>query len=53
MFRSLPQSFATDDRALELAKIAVDRGYDLQLIPVQRWFIYLLFEHSKNIKNQR
>jgi uncharacterized protein (DUF924 family) len=53
MFRSLPQAFATDDRAIELAKLAVDRGYDLQLIPVQRWFIYLPFEHSENIKNQR
>lgn len=52
IFRSTPQAFATDDRALEIAKYAIDRGYDRQLLPVQRWFVYLPLEHSENLKDQ-
>lgn len=53
MFRDSPQSFATDEKALETAKYALKQGYDIQLLPVQRWFIYLPFEHSENLEHQR
>jgi uncharacterized protein (DUF924 family) len=53
MFRNTPQAFATDPQALAAAETAVNKGYDQQLITVQRWFIYLPFEHSENIQHQQ
>jgi uncharacterized protein (DUF924 family) len=53
MFRDTPQAFATDWEALSLAQHATNKGYDRRLLAVQRWFIYLPFEHSENIDDQR
>lgn len=53
MFRGTPQAFATDSAALAAAQYAVAQGFDKQLLPVQRWFIYLPFEHSENLEHQR
>ncbi|NJL83123.1 MAG: DUF924 domain-containing protein [Chloroflexaceae bacterium] len=52
LFRHQPQAFATDEKALALAKFAVSQGYDHQLLPVERWFIYLPFEHSESLSDQ-
>ena len=52
MFRGTPKSFATDAKALSVGKSAVDQGCDRALLPVQRWFIYLPFEHSENLADQ-
>lgn len=52
MFRGTPQAFATDWQALSAAQYAIAQGYDRQLLPVQRWFIYLPFEHSENLDHQ-
>lgn len=52
MFRGTPKSFATDAKALFVAQGAVERGSDRALLPVQRWFIYLPFEHSENLADQ-
>lgn len=52
MFRGQPQAFATDPQALAAAQYAVERGFDQQLLPVQRWFVYLPFEHSENLEHQ-
>lgn len=52
IFRQQPQSFATDAQALELAKYAICQEFDCRLFPVQRWFIYLPFEHSENLTHQ-
>ncbi len=52
MFRGQPQAFATDPQALSYAKYAVAQGFDKQLLPLQRWFIYLPFEHSENLADQ-
>ena len=52
MFRGTPKSFATDVKALFVAQGAVERGCDRALLPVQRWFIYLPFEHSENLADQ-
>ena len=52
MFRGTPRSFATDGSALDTARAAVSRGFDQTLLPVQRWFLYLPFEHSENLEDQ-
>ncbi|HAZ44539.1 MAG TPA: DUF924 domain-containing protein [Cyanobacteria bacterium UBA11369] len=52
IFRGEPKAFATDSQALSAAKHAVNRGFDRELLPVQRWFIYLPFEHSENLADQ-
>jgi uncharacterized protein (DUF924 family) len=52
MFRGTPKSFATDAKALSVAQSAVGKGSDRALLPVQRWFIYLPFEHSENLADQ-
>ena len=48
MFRGQPQAFATDPQALAYAKHAVTNSFDRELLPIQRQFIYLPFEHSEN-----
>lgn len=53
MFRGTPQAFATDPQALAAAQHAVANSFDLELLMVQRWFIYLPFEHSENLAHQR
>jgi uncharacterized protein (DUF924 family) len=53
MFRGKPEAFRSDAQALDLAQYAVKQQYDRQLLPVQRGFIYLPFEHSENLADQR
>ncbi|MES1024740.1 DUF924 family protein [Gloeocapsa sp. BRSZ] len=53
IFRGTPQAFATDTAALAAAQYAVAQGFDRELLNVQRWFIYLPFEHSENLEHQR
>ena len=53
LFRETPQAFATDWEALSTAHQAIAQGYDRKLLNVQRWFVYLPFEHSENIDHQR
>jgi len=53
MFRSTPRAFAADARALALARDAVGQGFDAVLLPVQRWFVYLPFEHAEDLGAQR
>ncbi|MBW4636399.1 MAG: DUF924 domain-containing protein [Iphinoe sp. HA4291-MV1] len=53
VFRDTPEAFATDWEALSTAQHAVAQGYDQKLLPVQRWFVYLPFEHSENLEHQR
>ena len=52
MYRGQPQAFATDSQALALARYAVSKEYDRVLLPVQRWFIYLPYEHSESLEDQ-
>lgn len=53
MFRGLPRAFATDGHALQAARHAVERGYDRGMLPVERLFTYLPFEHSESLDDQR
>jgi uncharacterized protein (DUF924 family) len=52
LFRYQPQAYATDGQALEIAEGAIARQFDRQLLPVQRWFVYLPFMHSENLAHQ-
>jgi len=53
MFRGSAQAFASDDHALRVARQAVERGFDRELSPVQRRFLYLPFEHSEDLADQK
>ena len=53
LFRGSSRAFATDAQALAAAQLAVARGHDRALSPVQRWFIYLPFEHAEDLALQR
>ena len=53
MFRGTPQAFATDSKALVVSKYAVAKGFDQVLPPVKRRFLYLSYEHSENLNDQR
>lgn len=53
MFRGKARSFATDGKALLVAKQTIAKGYDQVLPPIQRRFIYLPFEHSEKLGDQR
>jgi len=50
--RGSPRAFATDALALEAARHAVAEGFDLAMLPVERLFTYLPFEHSESIADQ-
>jgi uncharacterized protein (DUF924 family) len=52
MFRGNARAFAADGLALETARSAVERGYDRELLPVERLFVYLPFEHSEALADQ-
>ncbi len=52
MFRGTPQSFAADAQALATAARAIDQGDDMELLPVERLFLYMPFEHSENLAHQ-
>ena len=52
VFRGSARAFAFDAQALEIAKRAVDRGFDQVLELPHRIFIYLPFEHSEDLTDQ-
>lgn len=52
MFRGSPRAFAADPLALEAARHAVAQGYNRTLLPVERLFAYLPFEHSEALEDQ-
>ncbi|OGA41316.1 MAG: hypothetical protein A3G28_01305 [Betaproteobacteria bacterium RIFCSPLOWO2_12_FULL_68_19] len=52
MFRGSARAFAADSLALSAARHAVARGYDRALLPVERLFTYLPFEHSETLEDQ-
>ena len=53
MFRGHADQFATDHLALAIARAAVDRGLDEQLQPQERSFLYMPFQHSENLADQK
>jgi uncharacterized protein (DUF924 family) len=53
MFRGHADQFSTDPLALAVAKGAVERGYDDGMAPDRRAFLYMPFEHSEDLRDQR
>ena len=52
MFRGTPRAFAADPIARRLARDAVAGGFDAELQPQERLFLYLPFEHSEDRADQ-
>ena len=53
MFRDRPEAFAADDRALAVAKRAIDAGHDTALTQQQRAFLYMPFQHCEDLAEQQ
>ncbi|WP_374513542.1 DUF924 family protein [Niveibacterium sp.] len=52
VYRDTPQAFAGDALAFALAGEMLARGDDQRLLPVQRVFVYLPFEHAEDAQAQ-
>ena len=52
VFRDQPRAFAGDARALAAARAMVAAGQHHGLMPVQRAFVYLPFEHAEDVVAQ-
>ena len=52
LFRGDARSFASDRAARDTANYALGRGYDQQVLPVERMFFYLPLEHSEDLADQ-
>ena len=52
MFRGTARAFASDPLALESARLALERGWDRGMLPVEQLFVYLPFEHSESLADQ-
>ena len=53
MFRGHADQFATDHLALSIATEAVARDYDQQLPSNERQFLYMPFQHSETLADQK
>ena len=53
MFRGHADQFATDPLALAIARGAVERGYDDGMASERRQFLYMPFQHSEEVADQR
>ena len=52
MFRGHADQYSTDHMALEIARGAIERGYDDGMTVDQRTFLYMPFQHSEDLKDQ-
>ena len=52
IFRGTGHAYATDPLARHYAARAVDAGFDTQVDPALRVFVYLPFEHSEDLADQ-
>lgn len=52
LFRNDARAFAQDAYARECARAAIARGDEGKLLPVERQFIYMPFEHSEDLADQ-
>jgi uncharacterized protein (DUF924 family) len=48
LHRGSAEAFAADAKACEIARSAIDRGFDQQVPPAARGFFYLPFEHAED-----
>ena len=52
MYRGTRAAFAWDDKALNLAKTMVDKGWDIKTPQERRAFIYMPFMHAEDLEAQ-
>jgi uncharacterized protein (DUF924 family) len=52
MFRGHADAYSTDTNALAIAKEAIARGFDKELAPDERKFLYMPFQHSEKLEDQ-
>ncbi len=52
LFRGEARAFASDAHALGTARRALEAEYDADMLPVERLFLYLPFEHSESLEDQ-
>jgi uncharacterized protein (DUF924 family) len=52
LFRKSAHAFATDPKALAVARMAAENGWHLQVEPPMRQFMLLPFEHSEDLADQ-
>ena len=53
MFRGHAEQFATDHLALQVARGAVDKAFHNELAKDEKVFLYMPFEHSEDMADQR
>ena len=53
MFRGQAQSFASEAQSREVARVAIDKGFDQDLDPRARAFLYMPFMHSEVLADQQ
>ena len=53
LFRGTCEAYQTDETALLIAKQAIHKGFDQILPHEQRFFLYLPFEHSERLADQK
>ncbi len=53
IYRDQAKAYDFDPQSLQLAKDCVDRGIDKQMLCIERVFVYLPYEHSENIEDQK
>ncbi|MEZ5824064.1 MAG: DUF924 family protein [Geminicoccaceae bacterium] len=53
VFRGTARAFAYDEKARAVSSAAVTAGMDRQLSPEEKIFLYLPFEHSEDLDDQR
>ena len=52
IYRHEPNAFATDALALNIAKLALEAGFDNSLTVQQKHFLYMPYMHSESLEDQ-
>lgn len=52
LYRANAKAFATDDKALALTKLVLERGYLEFLTPIESAFLLMPFQHAENLDDQ-
>jgi uncharacterized protein (DUF924 family) len=52
IYRDSPEMFAADGKALEVARRAIERGFDMDLPKEKRRWLYMPFMHSEDLADQ-